>query len=48
MNQNKDSNEKRMPNKVAMYLLNLENALQYIEIENPLYHWKVRKSNYQE
>ena len=35
MNQNKDSNEKRMPNKVAMYLLNLENALQYIEIENP-------------
>ena len=31
--QNKDSNEKRMPNKVAMYFLNLENALQYIEIE---------------
>ena len=24
-----------MPNKVTMYFLNLENALQYIEIENP-------------
>ena len=24
-----------MPNKIAMYFLNLENALQYIDIENP-------------
>ena len=33
--QNKVSNGEMMPNKLAMYFLNLENALQYIEIENP-------------
>ena len=36
--QNKVSNGKMMLNIIAMYFINLESALQYIEIENPYTH----------